>query len=182
MTMSNTLPLPGFEPMACPPSTPSAEASHARTSRSPARVTAWMVSDPASGERFAALLASFDLGACSWRMSGLYEGEDSLPFSETLPRSVSMRARMLYQLPPLVHITSVTASGSSPGAPTQKPGTLVSRPLLPTLQAQDFRNASDYSDRSRKHSPQLRHLGQGRLDPCFCETFMEFPTGWTDVE
>ena len=32
--------------------------------------------------------------------------------------------------------------------------------LLPTLQAQDHRNCADYSDGSRGHSPQLRHLGR----------------------
>lgn len=169
MTTSASLLLPGFETMESTGSTQSRPGSPAKTSRSPARVTVWRVSDPASGERFAALLASFDLGACSWRMSGLYEGEDSLPFSETLPRSVSMRRRTLYLLPALVQITSETASSSS-------------RRLLPTLQAEDFRNCADYSDGSRGHSPQLRHLGKGRLCPSFCETFMGFPPGWTECE
>ncbi len=200
MTMCATLPLPGFELTASNPSTRSVEASPVRTSRSPARVTGWMVSDPVCGDPACAWLATFDRDACSWRMSGLYEGEDSWQFSETLPRSVMTRMGMLFQLPPLVQITSVIASGSPPGASTCSPAssaatsstttvwdaigarTVKVRPLLPTLQAQDFRNASDYSDRSRGHSPQLRHLGQGRLDPSFCETFMGFPTGWTDVE
>ena len=104
MTTSATLPLPGFEPMACKASTPSAEASHVRTSRSPARVTAWMVNDPGSGDPACAWLATFDRDACSWRMSGLYEGEDSWPFSATLPRSGMTRSGMLFQLQPLVQI------------------------------------------------------------------------------
>jgi len=169
MTMCATLTLPGFESMASAESTPSVEGSPAKTSASPARVPAWTVSDPVYGESTRVLLANFDRDSSSWRTSGLYVGEDSWPFSETLPRSVMTQQRMLFLLPPLVQITFEIASGSS-------------RRLLPTLQAQDFRNCADYSDGSRGHSPQLRHLGKGRLDPSFCETFMGFPTGWTDVE
>lgn len=53
--------------------------------------------------------------------------------------------------------------------------------LLPTPQAQDHRNCADYSDGSRGHSPQLRHLGRGRLNPRFVSWMMGFPEGWTDV-
>lgn len=56
-----------------------------------------------------------------------------------------------------------------------------SRPMLPTPQAQDHRNCADYSDGSRGHSPQLRHLGSGRLNPRFVEWMMGFPPGWTDA-
>lgn len=54
-------------------------------------------------------------------------------------------------------------------------------PLLPTPQAQDSRNCADYSDGSRGHSPQLRHLGSGRLNPRFVEWMMGLPPGWTDA-
>jgi hypothetical protein len=54
--------------------------------------------------------------------------------------------------------------------------------LLPTPQAQDHRNCADYSDGSRGHSPQLRHLGKGRLNPRFVEWMMGLPPGWTDVD
>lgn len=210
MTTSDNLTLPGFEPMASTESPPSAAGSRARTSASPARVPAWTVSDPACGESFAVSLATFDPATCSWRTWGLLPAEDSSIFSQTLPRSGMTRNGTLYQLPPLVRITFVTASGSSRLlAPTVTAGdgkssgsrntaTSKAHPgvsltdwargdggrgrLLPTLQAQDFRNCADYSDRSRGHSPQLRHLGSGRLNPLFCETYMGFPRRWTDVE
>lgn len=169
MTTSASLPLPGFETTESDRSKQSPPDSPVKTSRSPARVTVWRVSGPDCGERLSVSLATFDLDSSSWKMSGLFEGEDSLKFSETLPRSVSMRRRTLYLLPPLVRITSETVSSSS-------------RRLLPTLQAEDFRNCADYSDGSRGHSPQLRHLGKGRLCPSFCETFMGFPPGWTECE
>lgn len=54
--------------------------------------------------------------------------------------------------------------------------------LLPTPQAEDHRNCADYSDRSRGHSPQLRHLGTGRLNPRFVEWMMGYPPDWTDPD
>lgn len=53
--------------------------------------------------------------------------------------------------------------------------------MLPAPQAQDFRNAADYSDGSRGHSPQLRHLGTGLLNPRFVEWMMLLPSGWTEL-
>lgn len=290
-----TLPLPGFEPMESE-STPCAEASPAKTSASRARVPAWTVSAPGSGESTAGSLASYDPVSCSWRTSGLFEAEDSPLYSETLPRSGMTRSGTLYLLPPLVRLTSVIASGSSLSIPTPtarlgdstgrtipsaetaarrwsegrrnlddwaallptpsatslndcaspqaivdrrerekakgrngngfglnlgqwatlksaellptptssssgmadqrgkpspgaKPGVSLSDwamgfggPLLPTPQAQDSRNCADYSDGSRGHSPQLRHLGRGRLNPRFVEWMMGLPPGWTDAD
>ena len=255
MPTSETLTLPGFEPMASTESTPSAAASPARTSASRERVPAWTVSDPASGESFAVSLASFDPVLCTWKTSGLYEAEDSCEFSQTLPRSGMTRSGTLYLLPPLVRLTSVIVSGSSQLLPTPRAadedsgawrpqgrgpnliGALLPTPqaygkgnsksapgltpldialrpemaqhairakdrrkgiplaqtkrsldqwvgdsLLPTPQAQDFRNCADYSDGSRGKSPQLRHLGSGRLNPRFVEWMMGYPPGWTDLD
>ena len=53
--------------------------------------------------------------------------------------------------------------------------------LLPSPGASDARNASDYSDGSRGHSPQLRHLGTGLLNPRFVESMMRLPSGWTEL-
>lgn len=296
MPTSETLTLPGFEPMASTESTPSAAASPVRMSASRARVPAWTVSDPACGESFAVSLASFDPVLSTWKTSGLYEAEDSCEFSQTLPRSGMTRSGTLYLLPPLVRLTSVIVSGSSQFLPTpraadhdsgpwrpagrgpnllgaisQTPLALLSTPtatmgerggrgdliqqlrgnqspsghykpmllptpqaygkgnsksapgltpldialrpemaqhairakdrrkgiplaqtkrsldqwvgdsLLPTPQAQDFRNCADYSDGSRGKSPQLRHLGSGRLNPRFVEWMMGYPPGWTDL-
>lgn len=320
MTMSPHSTLPLFDDSESSGSTPSAADSPARTSASPARVPAWTVSAPDSGESFAVSLASFDPASSSWRMSGLFEGADSLPFSETLPRSGMTRSGTLFLLPPLVHLTSVIASGSSllmlrtptsamidarstppklhgrkpsdpqvsladqllameridtnallptprsadhdsgPWTPRNGQGrnllaallptptandydsqnngrrgdgstyrtagkpslsTMARRrliptplaqdceqaggikayldgvrglslttwarldrdqPLLPSPQAEDHRNCADYSDGSRKQSPQLRHLGKGRLNPRFVEWMMDYPPGWTDLD
>lgn len=95
-----TLMLPGFEPPASIESTPSAAGSPARMSRSPARVPAWTVSDPDSGESLRVSLASLDLESRSWRTLGLFEGEDSPLYSETLPRS-GLVLSGIASLPPL---------------------------------------------------------------------------------
>ncbi len=208
MPMFATLPLPGFAPMASSESPPFAVASLARTSARPGRVAAWTVSAPGSGVSLRASLASFDPISRSWRTSGLFAVEDSPLFSQTLPRSGMTRSGTLFLLPPLVRLTSVIASGSSPLLPTPTTGdakasgsrnTAASRAhpglsltdwargdggtgrLLPTPQAQDHRNCADYSDRSRGHSPQLRHLGPGRLSPRFVEWMMGYPPGFTDL-
>lgn len=118
MSTSEPLPLPGFAPTASTESTPSAAGSPARTSARPARVPAWTVNDPACGESLRASLASFDPKSRSWRTSGLFAVEDSPLFSQTLPRSGMTRSGTLYLLPPLVHLTSVIASGSSRHLPT----------------------------------------------------------------
>lgn len=281
--MSETLTLPGFEPMESTESTRSAEASPARTSRSLERVQVLTESEADYGESTPVSLASFDRASCSWRTSGLFAAEDSPLYSETLPRSGMTRSGTLSLLPPLVRLIYGTGSGSwlptpmhsdvdrprrSPGSiergggPVLLPtptagdanssgsrntatskahpgvsltdwargdggtGRLLPTPqahdamtpktpeqieamrarakprkgggppginnlnewaarqattLLPTPQAQDHRNCADYSDGSRGHSPQLRHLGRGRLNPRFVEWMMNFPEGWTDV-
>lgn len=54
--------------------------------------------------------------------------------------------------------------------------------LLPSPGASDARNAADYSDAWRGHSPQLRHLGSGLLNPRFVEAMMLLPSGWTEID
>lgn len=292
--MSENLTLPGFEPMESSP-TSSAEASPALTSRSQARVPVWKVSSLDCGESLRVSLASFDHATSLWKTLGLFADEDSSTFSETLPRSLMWDRHTLYQLPPLVHLTFATVSGSSPDLVATPTATMADRggrgdliqqmrgnvspsghykPMLPTPTANDYgstnnghrpdgstyrtagkpslstmarhgliptptasdanssgsrntdsskahpgvsltdwargdggtgrlnledwvqaggpgllpspgasddKNCADYSDGSRGHSPQLRHLGKGRLNPNFVEWLMGFPKNWTEV-
>lgn len=270
--MSETLMLPGFEPMESSASTPSAEASPAKTSRWLEGVQVLSESEAAYGESTPVWLASFDPASSSWKTSGLFAVEDSPLFLETLPRSGMTRSGTLFLLPPLVRLIYASGSGSSQSALLPTPTTLdggawvpphgtgmnlraallptptaseygsnqgggmgrvgpmryslegmarremIPTPtasdangagsrntatskahpglslndwargdggtgrLLPTPQAQDHRNCADYSDGSRGHSPQLRHLGSGRLNPRFVEWMMGFPPGWTDLD
>jgi hypothetical protein len=54
------------------------------------------------------------------------------------------------------------------------------RPIISTPGASDWRNGADYSDRSRGKSPQLRHLGNGLLNPRFVEWMMGYESGWSE--
>jgi hypothetical protein len=262
MTTCETLPLPGFEPMASDPLKPSAGASRAKTSRSLVRVQVLTESEAAYGVNMRVWLASFDRATSSWKTSGLSGVEDLPQFSETLPRSGMTLNGTLYLLPPLVRLIYASGSGSSPAplsTPTASMGdrggrgdllqqlrgnnsptghykallptpttdmvtnrikpyaqggtpltmalmptptvqdaeqaggagcidrgnrglslyAAAKRGLLPSPGASDARNAADYSNGSRDHSPQLRHLGSGRLNPRFVESMMRLPQDWT---
>lgn len=239
--MSETLPLPGFEPMESSESTRSAEGSPVRMSRWLEEARVLTESEAAYGESTPVWLASFDPGSRSWRTSGLLPVEDSPEFSQTLPRSGWMRNGTLFLLLPLVRLIYATGAGSSRLLPTPTAqdsenaggagciargnrghsltsyARLMPTPtasdanssgsrnttsskahpglsltdwargdggtgrLLPTPQAQDFRNCADYSSGSRGHSPQLRHLGSGRLNPRFVAWMMGFPETWFDT-
>ena len=152
--------------------TEESETSSSSLAGSPARTSARRVvervslaSAAAYGASSLASLATFDPDSRSWKTSGGFEQMDSAPFLETLPRSGMTRSGTAYLLPPLARIIYGTGCGSS---------------LLPTPTASDWRNCSDYSDGSRGHSPQLRHLGTGRLNPRFVEQLMGYPLDWTD--
>jgi hypothetical protein len=66
------------------------------------------------GQNTPDLLANYDPATSSWRTSqhSLLGGLDE--FSETWPRSGTMRSGIAYQLPPLVPLTAETASGLWP--------------------------------------------------------------------
>ena len=52
----------------------------------------------------------------------------------------------------------------------------------PTPQASDWKRAHAYSAEERGHSPQLRHVLTGQLNPTWVEWLMGFPLGWTVCE
>ena len=115
-----------------------AEDSPAKTSARQAKGPELGESAAAYGKNTADLLANYDQGTSSWRTSQhcLLGGLES--FSETWPRSGTMRSGIAYQLPPLVPLTAGTDSG-----------------LLPTPMTTDYRiNAGQPSSVARK-SPQL---------------------------
>ncbi len=60
--------------------------------------------------------------------------------------------------------------------------TAVARGQVPTPQAHDWRSGKGFSPDGRGHSPQLRHLSGGQLNPTWVEWLMGFPLGWTALE
>ena len=101
-----------FAPAPSSESTSSAADSRARTSALPGAVRVSTASAADYGSSTPDSLASFDRATSSWRTSQLSLDGDSTAFSETLPRSGTMRNGTLYRLPPLVRLIAGIGSGS----------------------------------------------------------------------
>jgi hypothetical protein len=52
----------------------------------------------------------------------------------------------------------------------------------PTPQAQDYKSGTGFNPEGRGHTPQLRHISGGLLNPDWVETLMGFPVGWTSLD
>ena len=84
---------------------------------SPERAQALRASAAAYGRSTPELLANYDPATSSWRTSQLCLDGDYQTFSETWPRSGTMRNGIAYLLPPLVRLTDETGSGLWPTPP-----------------------------------------------------------------
>jgi DNA (cytosine-5)-methyltransferase 1 len=61
--------------------------------------------------------------------------------------------------------------------------TAVARGMVPSPGAHDWISGKGWNvekQRQAGHTPQLRHLSGGQLNPTWVEWLMGFPTGWTD--
>ena len=92
----------------------SAAASPARTFPVPERVPGLTASAAAYGASSPVSLANYDPDTSSWRTSQRSFLEGWTVFSQTWPRSGTMRNGTAYRLPPLVPLTDATGSGSWP--------------------------------------------------------------------
>lgn len=97
-----------------PPLTSSAAASPVKTSHWPAVALASRASALACGVSTRESFARFDHGTSSWRTSQLSVVEDLDRFSESWPRSGTMRGGIVYQLPPSAPLTRETDCSSWP--------------------------------------------------------------------
>jgi hypothetical protein len=187
----------------------SAAVSPARTSVSPEKAQALRASAAAYGRNTPELLAKYDPDTSSWRTSQLCLDGDLALFSETWPRSGTMRNGTAYLLPPLVRLTDETGCGSLP-TPTAdaaidampspvmaerfrrkgSSGSFVeamSSVMWPTPQARDSHNRSGQAHRYEEEKRWnlqdcLVSRGQsGSLNPTFVEWLMGFPRDWTEV-
>ena len=94
-------------------STSSRAASRVRTSASLEKETASTESGPAYGGRWLASFAKFDPDSRSWKTLQLSLVEDSTSFSETWPRSGTMRNGESWERPTLALLIGGKESGSS---------------------------------------------------------------------
>lgn len=92
--------------------------SRARTSHRPAKVLAYKASVAASGQRWRGSFARYDPSTHGWRTAQHSLLEDSTLFSQTWPRSVSMRKGMCFQRARRASHTAASDTGFSLPTPS----------------------------------------------------------------
>jgi len=139
-----------------------------RTFQSRDAATGSTASGPGSGWKWPASFAKFDPDSCMWKTRQCSLLGDLSEFSETWPRSGSMRSGECSERRTLEPRTS----GSGVG-------------FWPTPAARDFRypNAKSYSARGGgRKGEQLPNAVGGPLNPPWVEWLMGWPVGWTDLK
>lgn len=161
-----------------------------RTSAQPEPARALRVNAPAYGVNMLASFASFDPASSSWKTSQLSLVADLETYSETWPRSGTMRGGIAFQLPPLAPLTRETASGLLPTPEASNTKALAMRsagrsprnflkPLPPSIWATPTAHPRTHTPRKVHHGQQLANQVGGSLNPMWIEWLMGFPLGWT---
>lgn len=147
------------------------------------------------GVRSSALLAWFDPATSSWKTRQLSLVEDWAPFSETWPRSGTMRNGQCWELPMLVPHTSASDGGALHGVTTPTVNDSKNRTLPPSLRWRGnlagwlLRNGTvptptvcgNYNrvGASATSGNGLATVAGGCLNPAWVEWLMAWPMGWT---
>lgn len=180
------------------------EASRARTFQPLEKAPALTAPAPGSGGKCTELLARYDLNMSLWRtpQCSLLAGLDV--FLETWPRSGMMRNGWCWERTTWEPRMNVSACGSLPKLPTlakadgEGGGEVNWKPvrksghraqltlrtavrMLPPLTCQDAKNNGTPSQ-AKRNSPLLNALAGGPLNPVWCEWFMGWPEGWTELK
>lgn len=83
-------------------------------------------------------------------------------------------------------LPTLTAADADRGNVTYKRGNpalrMTLQELLPTLTANDAKNNGGPSQRMKRFSTPLNAIVGGPLNPRFCEEYMGYPIGWTELE
>ena len=160
-----------------------------------------MASAAAYGGSTPELLANYDPATSSWRTCQRSLVEGWTVFSETWPRSGMMRNGIAYRLPPLVPLTSETASGSWPtptvsgnynrkgSSKTSGDGLATAVRRWPTPVASMHKGSSPAALTRRsgasRQNDRLDHAVMasdgGSLNPTWVEWLMGFPPSWTEL-
>ena len=158
----------------------SAADSRAPTSAAPADAPDLKASTPACGEKWQGSLAKWHPSSLSWRTHQTLLFEDSTECLATLPTWGLMRDGGLWALETPDFPTAANEHGS-----------------WPTPKARDWRSGGTDPSKVQARIDKRRNTGvidlpdaavhrlwqpgfSGLLKPCFSETLMEWPTGWTD--
>lgn len=151
----------------------SAEDSPAKISASPESEPESTVSEAGSGANIHGFLGCFDPGLYSLRTSQVcLQTNQCDEFSETFPRSGTMRNGRVYRRESLVSLTSVIESC-----------------WLPTIGKQEYKGSSRKRFKGSKHyrgakmAEGLRTCANDPqyINPSFAEVVMGFPIQWTEL-
>lgn len=164
----------------------------AKTSAPQEKVTDLTGNAQECGSTWRGWSAKFDPDSSLWRIAqcSLLEGEpESL---QTLPRSGMTRGGLLWELPMSERRTNATDSGLLPtltvrgnynrkgASKTSGDGLATALRKLPTFCARDWKDRASPSEYNR-NEPRLAAIFGGPLNPMWCEWFMGFPLGWTEL-
>ena len=165
-----------------------------------------------SGEKWRGSFAKYDRDSSTWKTHQYSLLGDLTLYSETWPRWGLMRDGECWELPTPFgvlelrrQITSAIECGSLERIPTptgqdnnqvRGEGAAANHPArgttlggyvrrYPSPGANDWRSGKGWdaqAQKSRGHSPQLRHILDGMLNPEFAEWLMGWPIGWTALD
>lgn len=136
---------------------------HAKTSAQQEAAQESMGPDQECGERWRGSFAKYDRDLSLWKTPQLSLLGDWEEFSETWPRSGTMRNGECFLRSPLVRSMKESASG-----------------LLPTPTAHNSKEG-DYSSERDRNTPTLATHAGGKINPEWTEHLMGFPGKWTDL-
>lgn len=173
----------------------------AKVSQQRARVPGWMTQEASLSSKCSESLARFDLDSCSWKTPQSSEARDLHWSSVNLPKSGMLRGGTLSALPEWEAHTSAKDSSSLPtltktnasgncftpdrgqrGKERLSLAGMSKRGLLPTLCKSDSKGQSGAGHLAQHGMKRTSDAFLGQpLTPKFCEWFMGFPEGWTEL-
>ena len=164
-------------------------AFHAKTYQQPDEGQESTVSDPVCGEKWHGLLAKYDRDSCLWKTVQCSLLEDSGEFSETWPRSGTMRSGAVYQRTNVGRLTKEIESGfllATPTATANQTAPSMMKHLgcreymVPTPTKHNSKEGA-YPAEYTRNTPTLATHAGGKINPGWSEWLMGWPINWTDL-
>ena len=165
---------------------------HAKTSPQQEKAQELTESDQECGEKWHASFAKYDQDSCLWKTHQCSLLGDLEPFLETWPQWGLMRNGECWEQQTLAPPMNETEFGLLPtltvcgnynrkgASKTSGDGLVTALKRTPTLCARDWKDSGSPSEYKRKE-PRLGAIFGGPLNPMWCEWYMGFPLGWTEL-
>jgi hypothetical protein len=169
------------------------EGFHAKTSVQQEKVTDLTESVAECGNTWRGWLAKYDHDLCSWKTAQCSLLGEEQELLATLPRWGMTVDGLLWEQPMLAPHTSERECGLLPtltvcgnynrkgASKTSGDGLATVLKRTPTLCARDWKDSGSPSEYNR-NEPRLGAIFGGPLNPTWCEWYMGFPLGWTELK